>query len=98
MMMQKNLKTRLLSEGIRLNQFTVRPFHSNLENWRKLLCEVNLMIMPSRTEGFGTSSLRAISADLPVLVSSNSGLGMALNKLSSGKNHVVDSDDPQVCG
>lgn len=92
----EDLKTRLLSEGIRLNQFTVRPFHSNLENWRKLLCEVNLMIMPSRTEGFGTSSLRAISADLPVLVSGNSGLGMALKKLLSGKNHVVDSDDPQV--
>lgn len=90
------LKNCLLSEGLKLHQFTVRPFHSNLENWRKLLCEVNLMIMPSRTEGFGTSNLRAISADLPVLVSGNSGLGMALKKLPSGKNHIVDSDDPQV--
>ncbi|KAJ7360234.1 hypothetical protein OS493_016862 [Desmophyllum pertusum] len=82
-------------EGINLNQFTVRTFQSNIENWKKLLCEVNLVIMPSRTEGFGTSSLRAISADVPVLVSGNSGLGMALKKLPSGKNHVVESaDDP----
>ena len=93
----QDLQDRLLmiKEGIKLNQFTVRPFHSSMENWRKLLCEVNLVIMPSRTEGFGTSSLRAISADLPVLVSGNTGLGMSLKKLPSGRNHVVESDDPQ---
>ena len=91
----QDLRDRLLKEGIKLNQFTVRSFHSSMENWRKLLCEVNLAIMPSRTEGFGTSSLRAISADLPVLVSGNTGLGMALKKLPSGKTHVVESDDPQ---
>ena len=91
----QDLQDRLLKEGVNLKQFTVRPFHSNMENWRQLLCEVNLVIMPSRTEGFGTSSLRAISADLPVLVSGNTGLGMALKKLPSGKNHVVESDDPQ---
>lgn len=91
----EDLQNRLLTEGVKLNQFTVRPFHSTMENWRKLLCEVNLVIMPSRTEGFGTSSLRAISADLPVLISGNTGLGMALKKLPSGKNHVVESDDPQ---
>jgi len=92
---EHDLQDRLVKEGIKLNQFTVRPFHSSMENWRKLLCEVNLVIMPSRTEGFGTSSLRAISADLPVLVSGNTGLGMTLKKLPSGKNHVVESDDPQ---
>ncbi|XP_078349634.1 uncharacterized protein LOC144634522 isoform X2 [Oculina patagonica] len=92
----KALRNCLRGEGLKLHQFTVRPFHSDLENWRKLLCEVNLMIMPSRTEGFGTSSLRAISADLPVLVSGNSGLGMAMKKLPSGKKHIVDSDDPQM--
>ena len=91
----QDLQDRLLKEGVNLKQFTVRPFHSSMENWRQLLCEVNLVIMPSRTEGFGTSSLRAISADLPVLVSGNTGLGMALKKLPSGKNHVVESDDPQ---
>lgn len=92
----EDLKNRLLKEGIKLNQFKVRPFHSNMENWVKLLCEVDLIILPSRTEGFGTSSLRAISADLPVLINGNCGLGMALKKLPSGKNHVVESDYPEV--
>ena len=90
-----DLQNRLINEGIKLNQFTVRHFRSSTENWIKLLCEVNLVIMPSRTEGFGTSSLRAVSADLPVLVSGNTGLGMTLKKLPSGKKHVVESDDPQ---
>ena len=50
--------------------------------------------MPS-AEGFGITGVRAISADVPVLSSGNSGFGMALKKLSSGKMHVVDSEHPQ---
>lgn len=93
----KELNDQLLKEGIELDQFTVRPFESgNLENWKKLLCEVDLIIMPSRTEGFGTTNLRAISADLPVLVNQNCGLGMALKKLPSGAKHVMKSNDPKV--
>jgi len=42
------------------------------------------------------SGLYAISANFPVLVSGNLGLGMALKKLPSGGKHVVDSEDPQV--
>ena len=84
-----------LRKDIKLSQVTVKHFSRSTENWKKLLCQVNLAIMPSRTEGFGTSSLQAMSADLPVLVSGNSGLGMALKKLPSGGKHVVDSEDPQ---
>lgn len=85
----------LLSEGIDSDQLTVKVSGSS-EDWIKLLCEVDLAIKPSRTEGFGISGLRAISADLPVLVSGNIGLGFALKKLPSGANHVVESDDPQI--
>ncbi|KAL9989483.1 hypothetical protein ACROYT_G004041 [Oculina patagonica] len=85
----------LLNEGIDSNQLTVKVSKSS-EDWTKLLCEVDLAIKPSRTEGFGISGLRAISADLPVLVSGNIGLGVALKKLPSGANHVVESDEPQV--
>lgn len=93
----EELSEQLLKEGIELDQFAVRPFQSSdLENWKKLLCEVDLIIMPSRTEGFGTTNLRAISADLPVLVSQNCGLGMALKKLHSGAKHVIKSNDPKV--
>ena len=93
----KDLTDRLLTEGIELHQLTVRPFQSsNLENWKKMLCEVNLIIMPARTEGFGTTNLRAISADLPVLVSQNCGFGMALKKLPTGEKHVIKSNKPEV--
>ena len=85
----------LVSEGIDPGQLTVRVAKST-EDWINLLREVDLAIKPSRTEGFGISGLRAISADLPVLVSGNIGLGAALKKLPSGTNHVVESDDPQV--
>ena len=90
------LKQALLEEGINLNQLTMRTSSDDTEYWRRLLCEVDLLIKPSRTEGFGISGLRAISADLPVLVSGNCGLGMVLKKLPSGKQHVVESEDPQV--
>ena len=90
------LKQDLLKEGLSLHQLTMRTSSGDTEYWRRLLCEVDLLIKPSRTEGFGISGLRAISADLPVLVSGNCGLGMVLKKLPSGKQHVVESDDPRV--
>ena len=61
----------------------------------RLLCEVDLAIMPSRTEGFGLTALEALSAGLPVLVSGNSGLGEALRKVPTGSTCVVDSEDPK---
>jgi len=85
----------LLSEGIKADHLTVRVSESN-EDWIRLLSEVDLVIKPSRMEGFGMSGLRAISADLPLLISENSGLAMALNKLPSGRKSVVDSEDSQV--
>ena len=85
----------LLKEGIDCRQLTVRVCKSNAD-WRQLLCEADLVIKPSRTEGFGMSGLLAISANVPVLVSAFSGLGVILKKLHIGASHVVDSDDPQV--
>ena len=85
----------LLSEGIDSDQVTVKVAKST-EDWISLLCDVDLAIKPSRAEGFGMSGVRAISADLPVLISGNSGLGIALKKLPSGGKHVVESEDPLV--
>ena len=87
------LKSQL--EGlISLSQFKVKHVPRSTENWRKLLCEVDLVILPS-AEGFGTSCVRAISAGVPVLSSRNSGFGMALKELPSGKMYVLDSEKPQ---
>ena len=79
---------------ISLSQVTVKHVPRSSENWRKQLCQVDLVILPS-AEGFGTSCVRAISAGVPVLSSGNSGFGMALKKLPSGKMHVLDSEDPR---
>ena len=62
---------------------------------KKLFCEVDLCIMPSRTEGFGLTALEALSAGLPILVSGNSGFGEALCTVPSGKSFVVESEDPK---
>ena len=86
---------KLLHDGIGRNQLIVRSFDDNREVLANLFCEVDLAIMPSRTEGFGTTALEALSAGLPVLVSGNSGLGEALKKVPFGSQSVVDSEDPK---
>ena len=86
---------KLLQQGIPQRQLTVRRFMESREDLARLFCEVDLAIMPSRTEGFGLTALEALSAGLPVLVSGSSGLGDALKNVSSGFSHVVDSKDPK---
>ena len=86
---------KLLHDGIGRNQLIVRSFDDNREVLANLFCEVDLAIMPSRTEGFGTTALEALSAGLPVLVSGNSGLGEALKEVPLGSQSVVDSEDPE---
>ena len=85
----------LLKHGIDRSQLRVRRFDESREKLAWLFCEVDLAIMPSRTEGFGLAALEALSAGLPVLVSANSGLGEALRKVSYGSYSVVDSEDPK---
>ena len=90
----EGVKQALLSEGIDSRQLSVRVAESH-EDWRQCLCEADLAIKPSRTEGFGMSGLLAISANLPVLISERSGLGIVLKKKILFGN-VVGSDDPKV--
>ena len=84
-------------EEISLNQLTIRHCSAgDTETWFEYLHEVDLLIKPSRTEGFGMSGLRAISANVPVLISGNTGLGMTLKTLKHGPDFVVHSEDPQA--
>ena len=62
---------------------------------KKMLCEVDLMIMPSRAEGFGLVALEALSVGLPVLVGKNSGIAQAITDLPYGKSCIVDSEEPE---
>ena len=93
---ESELRQHLIDEGMDSSQLTVVSFFYVPENWVNFISKADVLIMPSRVEGFGMSGVYAISADLPVLISGDSGLGMVLKKLSSGQRHVVDSEDPQV--
>ena len=86
---------QLLKHDIDRSQLIVRSFNESRETLARLFCEVDLAIMPSRSEGFGLTALEALSAGLPVLVSGNSGLGEALMKVPTGSNCVVDSENPK---
>ena len=92
---EEKVKDLLLQQGIDRSQLTVRCFNESREQLARLFCEVDLAIMPSRTEGFGLAALEALSAGLPVLVSGNSGLAEALKKVPHGASCVVTSDDPK---
>ena len=92
---QDEVAEMLLQTGISKNQLIVRSFVKDKERLRELFCEVDLAIMPSRTEGFGLTALEAMSAGLPILVSGNSGFGKALRGLPMGESFVIDSDDPK---
>ena len=91
---QEEVAETLLQTGISRNQLIVRSFVQNKERLKELFCEVDVAIMPSRTEGFGLTALEAMSAGLPILVSGNSGFGEALCGIPFGLSCVIDSEDP----
>ena len=92
---QEEVLEKLLKSGIS-KQLRVKKYLQSKERLKELFCEVDLVIMPSRTEGFGLTALEALSAGLPILVSGNSGFGDTLRTLPSGKSFVVDSEEPNA--
>ena len=91
---QEEFKERLLQCGIAKEQLVVRTFIENRDSLKDLLCEVDLAIMPSKSEGFGLVALEALSAGLPILVGSRSGFAKALENVPHGNTCIVYSDDP----
>ena len=83
----------LAGSGVPASRLRVRGFIEDRESLRRLFQEVDLVVMPSRTEGFGLAGLEALSAGLPVLVSHNSGFGEALSSVPYGPSFVVNSED-----
>ena len=92
---EEKVAKKLVEEGIGPSQLKVRRFNECREKLADLFCEVDLAVMPSRTEGFGLAALEALSAGLPVLVSKNSGFAEALKKVPFGLSCVVESEDPK---
>ena len=90
----KEIANRLNSCGVPKSRLRVRGFVQDRESLKHLFQEVDLVVMSSRTEGFGLTGLEALSAGLPVLVSHNSGFGEALSSVRFGSSFVVNSEDP----
>ena len=91
---EDKVKERFLKEGISPSQLIVRSAEER-EQLAKQFYEADLVVMPSRTEGFGLAAFEALSAGLPVLVSGNSGIGKALKKVLYGSYFVVNSEKPK---
>ena len=89
----EEIAKHLINFGIPANHLRVRSYMER-EALKQLFCEVDLVLMPSRTEGFGLTGLEALSAGLPVLVSKNSGFGEALGSVLCGSLFVIDHEDP----
>ena len=90
----EEIARRLIKCGAPASRLKVRGFVEDRESLKRLFQEMDLAVMPSRTEGFGLTGLEAMSAGLPVLVSHNSGFGEALYSLPFGSLFVVDSENP----
>ena len=91
---QEEVRGKLLQSGIAEAQLTVRKFIQSRDRVKDLLCEADLAIMPSKSEGFGLVALEALSAGLPILVGSRSGFAKALENVRHGHTCIVNSDDP----
>ena len=91
----EEIAQRFIDLGIPANRLRVRGFMER-EALKQLFCEVDLVLMPSRTEGFGLTGLEALSAGLPVIVSKNSGFGEALRSVPNGRSFVRNPEDPST--
>ena len=92
---QRRIEKWFLEEtNIARSQLTIRGYRDNKE-MKNMFRQADVIVMPSRTEGFGLVALEAISAGVPVLVSSESGIAKALEKVQGGMTVVVDSDKPE---
>ena len=84
----------LQTTRITRDQVTIRGY-CNQEDLKTMFLAADLVALPSRTEGFGLVALEAISAGVPVLVTSESGIAKALEKVKGGHLAVVKSGDPE---
>ena len=94
---QDEVRQRLLDCGFaRMDekQLTVREFLKSRERMKDLLCEVDMVIMPSKSEGFSLIALEALSAGLPIFVGRNSGFARAIEDIPLGLYSIVHSEDP----
>ena len=84
----------LKKTGIKREQLTICRY-CNQEEVKRMLYGADLVVLPSRAEGFGMAALEAISAGIPVLISRPSGITLTLRKVKGGDSVVVASQEPE---
>lgn len=90
----KKIKESFRDWGMSDVQLEVKRFASRKELKEEFRI-ADLAIMPSRVEGFGLVGLEALSAGLPLLVSSQTGFAKALEKVEFGDLVIVRKfEDP----
>ena len=87
----EEIARRFFDLGIPASRLKVRGYMNSQEYLKQLFREVDLVLIPSRTEGFALTGLQALSAGLPVLVSKNSSFGEALLSVPLGSLFVIDN-------
>ena len=92
----EEIAKRLKEYGVPASRLNVKGFDRDRQSLKRLLQQADLVVMPSRTEGFGLKGLEAMSAGVPLLVSRNSGFGEALRSATFGSAFVIESEDPRV--
>ena len=78
---------------IKRRQITIRGYCTEQDELKGMFHQSDLVALPSRTEGFGLVGLEAISAGVPVLISGESGIAEALEKVEGGNAVIVESDE-----
>ena len=91
---EDELKHKLLQSGIGRNQLSICSLDEDRETLAYLFSVVDIAVFPSKSKVFGLSALKAISAGVPVLVNSASGIAEALKEVPFGSQCIVDSEDP----
>lgn len=66
----------------------VRPFTTDAETLDRDLRSSSLLLMPSRSEGFGLVGLEAIIVGTPVLISNRSGLSELMKEILDPENYA----------
>ena len=80
---------------IKRKQITIRGYCTEQNELKGMFRQSDLVALPSRTEGFGLVGLEAISCGVPVLVSGESGIAEALQKVKGGNTVIVGSDEDE---
>ncbi|CAH3039513.1 unnamed protein product, partial [Pocillopora meandrina] len=80
---------------IKRKQITIRGYCTKQDELKEMFHQSDLVAVPSRTEGFGLVGLEAISSGVPVLVSDESGIAEALQKVEGGNTVIVGSDEDE---